>query len=642
MSLLTRLWLAVLAAMSLALIGNLVVSTLSARNYLEQQLYAQANDSAASLALSMSQQSKDAAMTELLVSALFDSGHFESIVYRDVDGKALVERTNRQPVPDAPAWFVSLVPLQARAGNALVSDGWKQAGVVSVLANKRFAYSALWKGSLQTAGMLAVIGLLLGGLVTLLLRWVKRPLTDIVQQAEAIGERRFVSLPEPDVKELRIVVRAMNAMVARVQSMFAEQAARIDQLRDDANRDGLTELPNRNYLMGRLREALVDEGDSNGGTILMLRILDLAGVNRRLGRERTDALIKACGQELGEAARSYPDSVAARLNGADFALLLADGDPANAEHIARKLLDAMDDLHRREFTDRKPVVAVGWTTFRNGEPVADVLSRADAALMSAETLPVPLAGGGPAAGSQVSGGALAWRALIDRAIETRSFELATYPVVRTDGSPLHQEAMLRLKGEDGKLMSAGQFMPAASRFGLTGQLDLLAIELAIGWLERNPGDMAVNLSPLSLEKDSFLVSMKDLLGFAGPRASRLWFEVSERGLGDAHGVESIAALSRVLAGHQCKLGIEHFGRHFAAMPQLYALSVDYLKLDGGFVAGIDVNDGNQRFVKAAVDVARSLDISVIAERVVTEAEWQTLGKLGVAGLTGPAVTRKAG
>ena len=56
-----------------------------------------------------------------------------------------------------------------------------------------------------------------------------------------------------------------------------------------------------------------------------------------------------------------------------------------------------------------------------------------------------------------------------------------------------------------------------------------------------------------------------------------------------------------------------------------------------FIAGIDQHPGNQRFVKAVIDVARSMSIAVIAERVSTPAEWDMLVLLGIDGMTGPAV-----
>ncbi|HEX5127346.1 MAG TPA: EAL domain-containing protein [Rhodocyclaceae bacterium] len=644
MSLLTRLWLSVILATLLALVGSFVLSVVTARGYLTQQLYAQSSDSAASLALSMSQQSKDAAMSELMVSALFDSGHFEAITYKDMAGHVIVERHNSNVMADAPAWFVGLVPLKSQSGEALVSDGWKQAGKVDVRASTRYAYGALWHGALELAAMLAVVGLLLGSAVTLLMRWAWRPLGAIVNQAEAIGKRNFVTVPVPHVKEMRVVAHAMNGMVARVQAMFAEQAARMDQLRNDANRDPLTQLPNRGLFMGRLRHELVDDTAAPAGALIVFRIIDLADVNRRLGRARADALIQACTSILNMCASEQAEAESGRLNGAEFALLMPNADAATATTAATQLSTGFDNLYRREYTDQQPVAVVGWTLYKQGENASEVLLRVDNALMQAESSEQPLTANADVGGT-VSENRPAihvddWRHQIDHALENRDFELVTYPVTRCDGSLLHQEAMLRMLATDGQRLSAGQFMPVAMRLGRTADLDLLALQLALTRLESTREDVAVNISPLSLEHPGFLTALDNLLDLAGGKAGRLWLELSERGLGEEAGLQAVAALSNVLTSHGCKLGIEHFGRHFAAMPRLHAVRLDYLKLDGGFVADIDTHEGNQRFVKTVVDVAGSLDIRVIAERVMTDSEWRTLAELGVSGVTGPAVTKR--
>lgn len=133
MSLLRRLWISVVVAMAVVLAGAFTVSLLTARTYFEQQLQAQAGDGAVSLALSMSQQSKDVATAELLVTALFDGGHYQLIRFSDAGGKVLVERSQ----PDGagvPEWLVTLLPMDVRPGQALVSDGWRQTGQVTVIA----------------------------------------------------------------------------------------------------------------------------------------------------------------------------------------------------------------------------------------------------------------------------------------------------------------------------------------------------------------------------------------------------------------------------------------------------------------------------------------------------------------------------
>ncbi|MEC5388369.1 EAL domain-containing protein [Uliginosibacterium sp. H3] len=640
MSLLTRLWLSVLSAMLLALAGCLVVSVWTARDYLAQQLYAQGNDNAASLALSMSQQSKDPAMAELLVVALFDSGHFESIVFSDVNGRAVAERRTRGDVADAPAWFVRLVPLQAQPGAALVSDGWKQAGRVEVKASTRYAYGALWRGSVKMAMTLLLVGLLLGAAVSLLMRWLKSPLQVIVNQAEAIGRREFIAAPEPPVKELRIVTRAMNAMVKRVQAMFAEQAERIDQLRSDANRDVPTGLSNRAFFMGCLRDALADEEAASGGILFVMRILDLAGVNGRLGRERGDALVQACARELSETRFEGLEPQFGRLGGAEFAVMLADASAAQATSICGEVLASIEKLcQQRELTDRLPVVAIGWTPYVRGESIADVMTRIDTALMQAESATPSVAGIDVSASAGVLSGE-AWRHTVEHALTERAFEFAMYPVVRTDGALLHQEVMLRLVTADGTRFSAGQFMPAVLRQGHQAALDLLALELALERLARVQENIGLNLSAASLLDPQFISGCASRLALAGSKASRLWLEVSERTLMDEAGINALSALSRAVRQYGCKLGVEHFGRYFAAMPRLHEVQVDYVKLDGAFVAGIDTHEGNQRFVQAVVNVARSLEMLVIAERVTSEAEWAALQKLQLDGVTGPAVTAR--
>ncbi|HSD38719.1 MAG TPA: EAL domain-containing protein [Rhodocyclaceae bacterium] len=641
MSLLTRLWLSVLSAMLLALAGCFVVSVWTARDYLAQQLYAQGNDNAASLALSMSQQSKDPAMAELLLVALFDSGHFESIVFSDVSGRVVAERRTQNAVVDAPGWFVSLVPLQAQSGVALVSDGWKQAGRVEVKASTRYAYGALWRGSLKTAVTLLLVGLLLGAVVGLLMRWLKGPLRIIVNQAEAIGRREFITTSEPPVKELRIVTRAMNAMVKRVQAMFAEQAERIDQLRSDANRDVPTGLSNRAFFMGCLRDALADEEAASGGVLFVMRILDLAGVNGRLGRERGDALVQACASELSATRLEGLEAQFGRLGGAEFAVMFADADTAQAASVCAGVLAAIENLCRqRELTDRLPAVAIGWTPYVRGESVADVMTRIDTALMQAESATPPVAGVAVSASTGVLSGE-AWRHTVEHALAERAFEFAMYPVVRTDGSLLHHEVMLRLVTADGTRFSAGQFMPSVLRQGHQAVLDLLALDLALTRLGQVQEDIGLNISASSLQDPQFITGCASRLAQAGSKASRLWLEVSERTLMDEQGIAALSALSRVVRQYGCKLGVEHFGRYFAAMPRLHEVQVDYVKLDGAFVAGIDTHEGNQRFVHAVVNVARSLDMLVIAERVSSEAEWTSLQKLQLDGVTGPAVTARA-
>jgi len=646
MSLLTRLWGSVAVAMLLALLGTFGTSVYTAHSYLSQQLYTQGSDGATSLALSMSQQANEPAMRETLINAMFDSGYFESIIFRNTAGKIVTERHLDAPRPDAPAWFVAALPLDPSPGEALVSDGWQQQGQVEVRASARFAYVELWRGTWRMALILFGVGLVLCFAVWRIMKWAQGPLLDIVEQATAIGQRRFVTLPELKVPELRIVGRAMNALGARIQAMFAEQAARIEALRGEANHDPLTGLANRELFMGDLRAAMQDTQSAPDGAMILVRLLDLNGLNHRLGRDRVNTLIRTAGTILGEALNEHVEHdehakpvTLARLNGSDFGVLMSQQDGEGCDSLCRQLMVRFSRLYREEYVDREPVAAFAWGLYHQGEAPADVLLRVDACLVQAEAAEFPLIGNAGVTPSTAMRGDV-WKQHIETAVAKRNFHLDYFPVMSTDGVILHREAMLRMRDESGQLMTAGQFMPMASRLGMTAALDLMTIEIAMQDLALTEESVAVNISAQSLAAPEFMSGLLTALHAAGKNCRRLWIELSERGIGDAHGVPGLNDFAVALANSGCRFGIEHFGRCFASMPRLNELSVDYLKLDGAFVAQLDSHEGNQKFIKTLVDVSRALDIQVIAEHVTTEEEWETLVRLGVAGVTGPAVTAR--
>ncbi|NTV09950.1 MAG: EAL domain-containing protein [Zoogloea sp.] len=639
MSLLRQLWISVAVAMAVVLVGTFVVSVMSARSYFEQQLLAQGNDGAISLGLSMSQQPKDLATAELMVSALFDGGHYSLVRFSDTAGRTVVERVQPELADNVPGWFVTLVPLHAKPGQAMVSDGWRQAGQVTVIAATRYAYQSLWSGTLQSGGVLVGAGFLWALGIGALFRWVQRPLVEMTEQADAIGEGRFLTIPEPKVIELRSMARALNRMSHRVRSLFREQATRIEGLRDDASRDVVTGLHNRAFLMGELRRMLSDSSAPSSGCVILFRTTDLLALNKRLGRERTDGWLRNVADILRQVIGGQTDTTVARMNGADYACLLPDVSPQLAKEFAERAIAgvaACDAEGQQPDADMRLSAAVAG--YLRDETPSAVLARADTALMRAEMGQVGVAEvvteGGPVLGEQ------AWAERLRDALARNSFRLVFYPVLRPDGTVLHREAMLRLIGEDGSSVAAGQFMPAAQRVGLVSACDLAAVGLALQTLRDAPGEVAVNISPRSLLDPEFLTRLGRMLEAAGESTWRLSMEVSERGL-DTH-LTGMEALAEVLGRFGCTLGVEHFGRQLAALPKLYALRLGYLKIDGTFIAGLEQNEGHQRLVKAIVDVARGLDISVYAEQVHTASEWTAAENLGILGMTGPEATRRAG
>ena len=636
MSLFRQLWLAVIVSTLIAFVGSFAVSMMTARQYLEEQLAIKNNDNAASLALSMSQMDKDPVTLELQVAALFDSGQYARIQVRDPEGLTLIEKTSPAVSDDVPAWFARLFPIASRPGSAQISTGWTQFGTVELVSHNRFAYRELWQGGWRLLMWFSLGGVLAGFLGMQILRRIKRPLDAVVGQARAISERRFIRIEEPATPELKSLARAMNVMVGRVKAMFEEEASRLEQVRREATLDPLTGLANRAYFMNRLAIALNDEDAPTRGSLIMLRLADLAGINRCAGRETADEVLRRTGAALRELAEKNLGAEAARLNGADFSLLLpGQNDPQPA---CQQLLAALQSLVAAQLLPENAIGHLGSSVYQHNEPVPQLLARVDAALAAAE-LQGPLAAQHVAEQSHCSASTQAdWRSILTDALKDQRLRLIEFPVADSNGLLLHLECPLRLQAEEsGDWINAGSFMPVASRLSMTSELDLAAVKLALDRLASGLPAVAVNLAGASLIVPDFTPRLLSLLQQRRELAGKLWLEVAESGAFQYF--DAFLAFSLALRPLGCRLGIEHFGRQFSQIGRLHDIGLDYLKVDGSFIRNIHGDNGNQAFLKGLCNIAHGIGLTVIAEGVNSAEELATLPALGFDGATGPAVSR---
>jgi diguanylate cyclase (GGDEF)-like protein len=635
MSLTKQLWLAVAAIMTIAFGISFLVSAWSAKNYLEDQLRLKNIDNANSLALSMSQIEKDPVLIELLLSAQFDVGHYKSIKLTSPSGKVMLEQVSEAVTDKVPAWFVNLIPLHTEPGIAQVQDGWRQYGTLTVNSHNRFAYEALWQGNRRLLAWFLASALLCGVIGTFILRSITRPLGEVVNQAEAIGARRFITIKEPRTREFRSVVRAMNALSGQVRGMLDEESVRLEQLRRDAQHDALTGLLNREHFLKKIQATLEDENSPPIGALFILRLPDLIKLNKQLGRETTDTLLKRVAGALQE---SCPDEscLIGRLNGADFAVLAPDVDSVDelARQIsARTLLSINDPSAAEEHT-----VLLGAAVYRHGDAVSQVLSRADLALGRAEQeggsaveMGDPNIEWKPAA-SLVA----AWQVLIETALNLKRVQFATYPVLNGQGKLIHYEAPARMQIIQSSLwMSAQEFMPWASRLGLTERIDEAVFDYALAWLETNDGPVCITVSPQSVCDPVLTTRYYQALKRSPHIAQRLWIDIPEF-VAYRHARE-FRVFFDTLKGLGCKIGLEHVGNQICHIGELYDVGLDYLKIDSAIIRDIDQNLGNQTFLRGLCTIAHTMGMMTIAEGVLNRREAGCLKELGFKGMTGPGI-----
>jgi len=394
MSILRQLLLSISLAMSVILLGTLALNITGARDYLADQLQAQSTDAAVSLALTLSQPGNgEPAMQELLVAAMFDGGHFARIALVSPDGHALVVRqVEGTPHYAAPAWFRTLLPIGTKSARQSVTDGWRQIGELTIVANDVYAWETLWASSLRMIVLVLAAGLAWTAFAFGLVRWIKRRLlAEISAQVQAIGRGQLQGGEiTPRVPELAGVAQALNQAREHLRITAAEQEAKVEALELELNRDETTGIANRRYFLNEFRRALgeADHASQDSGHVMIMHLCDLAAVNQHQRRIATDRWLTSVCQRLdalASAAGLPQPPLLARLNGADFALLLPASQAALATTLAERI---RSELHHTRIAVDDAGTLCRWTLsltdYAPGSNISAILTRLDQGLTRAE------------------------------------------------------------------------------------------------------------------------------------------------------------------------------------------------------------------------------------------------------------------
>jgi len=634
MSLIRQIWLLLVGALLLAFFGSVGVVIASARDTLQTHLRLKNSDNAASLALALSQQKGDPQLMELLMSAQFDTGFYRQIRLVAADGRVAFAREQNLVPSKAPAWFVSLVPIESTPGVAQVSDGWRALGSVQVVSQTAFAHDDLWQGGQRSALALAVVAVLAALIARAVVERIRRPLDAAVAQAHSLVSGEFVTVPQPRVPELARLTQAMNTMVARLKLIFEAQSAQVETLRREAHSDALTGLSNRKHFMAQLVASLQGEDVAPRSGLVLLRVLDLAGINRSLGHAATDRMITAVAQALQEYTQRVKGCHLGRLNGSDFALCLPVGGVAleTAEAVTEALAMALPAF------GTGIAVAVGAVEMRRDTPVGQVMGAADAALARAESrgeFAVELGETGEAAsGDTATLGENTWRRRITDALAHNRLKLVRFPVLSAGNELLHLECPLRIQLDpQGGFETAALWLPLALRSKLTAAVDERAVELALEGIEADGLPRCVNVSSASLADSAFASRLRARMLDAPQHARLLWLEVPETAAVDQF--QQVQELAHQLRPTGVRVGLEHAGERLARIERLFEAGLDYVKLDASVVHGVAGDDGRINYLKSVIAMLHGLSMKAIAEGVNDAEDAKALWRIGADAVTGP-------
>lgn len=222
--------------------------------------------------------------------------------------------------------------------------------------------------------------------------------------------------------------------------------------------------------------------------------------------------------------------------------------------------------------------------------------------------------------------ALTWVGRVREALDEGRFVLYSQPIVPLHGGKGSEELLLRIVGRDGEIISPGNFLPVAEKYGLIGEIDRWVIGQAAR-LAASGRRVEANLSAQSIGDLDLLSLIEREMSDAGTDPSHLVFEITETAvMGD---IEAGEVFARGLAELGCSLALDDFGTGFGSFTYLKKLPIKYLKIDIDFVSELGSDRANQHLVKAIVGLARDFGYETIAEGVENRETLKLLKDYGV-------------
>jgi len=460
---------------------------------------------------------------------------------------------------------------------------------------------------------------------------------------------------ERAIEDSAAPIRTRGGKIAGVVMVFHDvtQSREIaQQLSWQASHDALTGLPNRREFESRLRRALAgSHAEAEEHALLYIDLDQFKIVNDTCGHIAGDEMLRQLSGLLHRQLRA--SDLLARLGGDEFGVLLAHCPLDRAIKIAETLRDTTR-LFRFAWDNKTFEVSASIGVIpihKNSGTLSQLLSAADMACYVAkekgrnryhvyqET----------DADFARRHGEMLWVTRINQALRENQFVLYRQAIQSTQPPyPMHHyEVLLRIRNEDGTISEPGSFLPAAERYDLMSSIDRWVITnlfMTQGETLRAPLDAAmddvvasINLSGASLNEDTFLDFVRDMLARHAINPRRVCFEITET-VAISH-LERAINFITTLRALGCRFALDDFGSGLSSFGYLKNLPVDYLKIDGSLIRNLVENPVDAAMVRAIHQIGHVMGLKTVAEYVESEPLRQFLIEMGVDYMQGFAIER---
>ena len=610
---------------------NFGLSVNNIKAYMEGEAQNHAQDTATSLGLSLSPYMINSSdpIIKTMASAIFDMGYYREIRLEDANNHEFIRLTNDKAVEGVPDWFIHYLPMKLASAKSEISSGWNITGVVHVTVNPAFAYSKLYEQA-KTAFYYSLVAFIISMLLlVMLLRLTLRSLQRLNQLALNIAEGRFETLKVlPWTSEVKNVAISMNTMSQKIEATFAALNHKLQAMGSSLLNDDLTGLCKKSVFETDIMALL---SEHNPAYLLLIKIDSLPALAQEQGSDVIDQLLKAFAEQLQALSKQHADAgvKSYRYYGGEFAMLVKTDQINRIHSIGQQLTTTLSQLGEKYA--RSDLAHIGISPVSPDCTPENLLESVyeayqQACLIGANSYYVR---------SQTDSARdmVAWKQLVFNRIDTAAYALTYQGQIHTFANQqlLMEEVFTEVRGEDGQVVAIAPFIAIAEKFEKMLDLDKSVIEKTVQHIQNNAIQhaIAVNLSTQTIKSSEFRLWLEKLFKSHTVAAKQLVFSFSAYAI--AKDVPSFVSFFYTIHQWGGRVMIKRFETQSMSPDLLKQLKPDFVRLARELSHNLNQSQQKQDFVIAMQQLCALLDITLLAENVQEDSDYQTLNAIGILG-----------
>jgi len=407
-----------------------------------------------------------------------------------------------------------------------------------------------------------------------------------------------------------------------------------EQLDFLAHHDPLTSLPNRLLFNDRLEHALSHaERERHQLAVFFLDLDRFKNVNDSLGHPVGDQLLQLVAERITNTMRK--EDTVARLGGDEFIILIEEvKGEQDVGHLAQKIIQVLSTPFSISGLQLHLSASIGISLYpQDGQEGNTLVMNADAAMYRAKEEGRNNYQFYTMALTEAVFERLTLETALRQALPRNELVLHYQPQYSLDTNTLvGVEALIRWQHPELGLVVPAKFIPLAEECGLIESIGEWVLRTACKqmqkWLNVDASlqRIAVNVSGLQFQRQDLATMLQQILLESKLHPKYLELEITEGYL--MQKTESAIQVLDKIKQLGVSISVDDFGTGYSSLSYLKRLPLDKLKIDQSFIRDIPNSPNDEAIARAIVALGQSLQLSVIAEGIETEAQNEFLKELG--------------